>query len=122
MKPLLCKPVKSFDSYVYAAATDATRVPSRKYSRAVAREVRAMKHALPLTAGSTVFVRYCKARPGLMKALITGPEGTPYDSACFEFDILCPATFPETNPLVQLITTGNGTVRYGYAWENEFTL
>lgn len=48
----------------------------------------------------------------LMKALITGPEGTPYAFGCFEFDIFFPSTYPADAPMVNLQTTGNGSVRF----------
>ena len=75
-------------------------------------ELRAMKHALPVTCGSSIFVRADKARPYIMQALITAPEGTPYDSGAFVFDIYCPPTYPADAPLVNLRTTGHGTVRF----------
>lgn len=48
----------------------------------------------------------------LMKAMITGPEGTPYSAGCFEFDMYFPSEFPTVPPLVNLMTTGNGAVRF----------
>ena len=80
--------------------------------RAVSRELRKLRTSLPLEAGSSIFVRYDKARPYLMQALITGPAGTPYEGGCFLFDIYCPPEYPEVPPLVRLATTGNGTVRF----------
>ena len=47
-----------------------------------------------------------------MRAIVTGPGDTPYSKGCFVFDIYFPATYPNNPPLVKLITTGNGTVRY----------
>jgi len=47
-----------------------------------------------------------------MKALITGPEGTPYSNGCFEFDFFFPGDYPRSPPLVSLLTTGNQTVRF----------
>ena len=51
-------------------------------------------------------------RMDIVRALITGPAGTPYSLGCFAFDIYFPANYPVVPPLVKLITTGNGTVRY----------
>lgn len=51
-------------------------------------------------------------RPDVLKALIIGPEGTPYENGCFEFDLLLPATYPEQPPEVLLVTTGGGSVRF----------
>lgn len=44
--------------------------------------------------------------------LLPGPEDTPYESGCFQFDICFPEGYPSTNPLVNLETTGNGSVRF----------
>ena len=48
-----------------------------------------------------------------MKALISGPSGTPYAGGLFEFDILFPADYPQSPPKVAIVTTGAGTVRVG---------
>jgi len=47
-----------------------------------------------------------------MRAIITGPKGTPYAYGVYIFDIFFPATYPHDPPLVNLETTGNGTVRF----------
>ena len=47
----------------------------------------------------------------VMRALVTGPTGTPYSLGCFCFDIYFPTSYPNVPPLVKIITTGNGTVR-----------
>lgn len=51
-------------------------------------------------------------RYDVLKALIIGPVGTPYENGCFEFDIFLPHAYPSVPPLVHLRTTGNGTVRF----------
>ena len=47
-----------------------------------------------------------------VRALITGTVDTPYSRGCFVFDIYFPSSYPVDPPLVKIITTGNGTVRY----------
>lgn len=44
--------------------------------------------------------------------MIAGPEGTPYAGGLFEFDCFLPLDFPDSPPLVNLATTGGGTVRF----------
>nr|KAG5687822.1 hypothetical protein BaRGS_025462 [Batillaria attramentaria] len=51
-------------------------------------------------------------RMDVMRALVTGPTGTPYSLGCFCFDIYFPTSYPNVPPLVKIITTGNGTVRF----------
>ena len=42
-----------------------------------------------------VFVRVDEANAFLWRALIVGPEGTPYSGGCFLFDIYFPGTYPQ---------------------------
>ena len=51
-------------------------------------------------------------RPSYARALITGPADTPYFGGAFVLDIYFPESYPEDPPLVQLVTTGKGTVRF----------
>jgi baculoviral IAP repeat-containing protein 6 len=37
---------------------------------------------------------------------------TPYSGGLFTFDVFFPSAYPQVPPLVQLLTTGNGTVRF----------
>jgi len=47
-----------------------------------------------------------------MQALITGPSDTPYSGGCFLFDIYFPPQYPQVPPKVNLMTTGQGRVRF----------
>ncbi|KAF1988156.1 hypothetical protein K402DRAFT_402863 [Aulographum hederae CBS 113979] len=51
-------------------------------------------------------------RLDVMKAIIIGPEGTPYADGVFEFDIFCPKEYPKAPPRVNIKTTGRGTMRF----------
>lgn len=75
-------------------------------------ELGSLSTSLPLYEGSSIFVRYDPKRMNLMKAIITGPEDTPYSGGVFEFDIFFPTTYPVDPPNVVIITTGNGVVRF----------
>eukprot|EP01120_Amphizonella_sp_Union-15-10_P000113 TRINITY_DN10134_c0_g2_i1.p1 TRINITY_DN10134_c0_g2~~TRINITY_DN10134_c0_g2_i1.p1 ORF type:complete len:250 (+),score=48.77 TRINITY_DN10134_c0_g2_i1:55-750(+) len=68
--------------------------------------------SLPVSRGSSIFVRVDEERIDVMKAIITGPKGSPYESGCYLFDIFFPPTYPQDPPLFNLQTTGNGTVRF----------
>lgn len=71
-------------------------------------ELSTMRSSLP----EGIYVRHGASRPDIMKVLITGPKGTPYENGLFEFDVFCPATYPDVPPLVQFRTTGGGSVRF----------
>uniref|UniRef100_A0A915DIM1 UBC core domain-containing protein n=1 Tax=Ditylenchus dipsaci TaxID=166011 RepID=A0A915DIM1_9BILA len=83
-----------------------------KNTRHIAKEIisLSMPGQLPLTEQSGVFVRSSEERIDLAKVLIIGPAGTPYANGCFEFDVFFPEDYPNSPPLVNLQTTGNGTV------------
>jgi baculoviral IAP repeat-containing protein 6 len=78
----------------------------------LAQEQGSISTSLPLNFSSSVFVRIDEQHMDVMKVLITGPDDTPYSGGCFLFDIYFPPTYPNTPPLVNLQTTGNGSVRF----------
>lgn len=59
-----------------------------------------------------IWVRHGSSRLDVMKVLMVGPKGTPYEHGLFEFDLFCPAEFPNKPPSVVFRTTGGGTVRF----------
>lgn len=61
---------------------------------------------------SSIFVRSDDERVDVMKAIIVGPQGTPYSGGMFEFHIFFPPNYPLDPLLINLETTGNGTVRF----------
>ena len=46
------------------------------------------------------------------QVLITGPSETPYANGCFEFDVYFPPEYPRVPMMVNLMTTGQGSVRF----------
>lgn len=76
------------------------------------RELASSEGDLPVSASSSVFVVADEANSNLWKAVITGPENTPYCGGCFLFDIYFPPGYPSQPPKVLLRTTGNGAVRF----------
>lgn len=67
-------------------------------------EMNMLKTSLP----PNIFVRYGESRLDLMKCVIIGPKGTPYENGLFEFDIYCPGTYPNVPPQVSFKGTGGG--------------
>ncbi|KAL3136896.1 hypothetical protein ABBQ32_006505 [Trebouxia sp. C0010 RCD-2024] len=86
-------------------------VPRARQAR-VGKELAGMAADLPLNASSSVFLRVDEKHMMLWKALITGPEDTPYSGGCFEFDIYFPPTYPQVPMNVKLKTTGGSSVRF----------
>uniref|UniRef100_A0A7E4VH33 UBC core domain-containing protein n=1 Tax=Panagrellus redivivus TaxID=6233 RepID=A0A7E4VH33_PANRE len=85
---------------------------NRDRSRRVAKELASMSSALPLTLSSSIFVAMDESRVDVLKVLITGPDDTPYQNGCFEFDVFFPSAYPNCPVKCQFLTTGRGTVRF----------
>ena len=85
--------------------SNSNRISGRLY-----KELVSYKQSLPVEYGSSIFVRVCSSRFGLLRALIIGPDDTPYANGCFFFDIYVQPDYPQTAPLVKFLTTGGGRV------------
>ena len=92
------------------SATSTTHKATR--ARRLAQEVATLATSLPLSPSSSVFVRCDEERLDVMKVLITGPSETPYANGCFEFDVFFPLEYPKAPMQVNLMTTGQGRVRF----------
>ena len=70
-------------------------------NKVLLRELLTYKTALPVEYGSSIFVRADQGRSDLLRALILGPEDTPYANGCFVFDIWLPPQYPNKPPEVK---------------------
>jgi ubiquitin-protein ligase len=61
---------------------------------------------LPIEYDSSIFVRVDDDNPMIIRALITGPPDTPYDSGCLIFDIYTPSEYPQTAPFFWFMNHG----------------
>lgn len=93
-----------------AAIAQSTGAPAK--ARRLMKELQELPGNLPLHPNAAIFVRFDKTRPDIVRALISGPSGTPYEQGLFLFDIFCPDGYPEIAPLVKFLTTGQGRVRF----------
>ncbi|KAG8780663.1 hypothetical protein FRC12_022727 [Ceratobasidium sp. 428] len=83
-----------------------------KRSLAIAKELAVLTTNLPVAWNSSVFLRVDESRVDVIKALITGPEGTPYYNGCFLFDIFLGASYNNSPPSVKYMTTNGGRFRF----------
>jgi len=67
---------------------------------------------LPVNWNSSVFLRVDETRVDVIKALITGPEGTPYENGCYLFDIFLGGNYNTSPPNVKYLTTNDGKFRF----------
>ncbi|GFZ49786.1 hypothetical protein JCM24511_07189 [Saitozyma sp. JCM 24511] len=83
-----------------------------KRSLAIAKELAILTTNLPVAWHSTIFLRVDESRVDCIKAMIIGPEGTPYENGCFLFDIHLPLEYNHACPQVKSMTTNGGRYRY----------
>lgn len=69
-------------------------------------ELSSLAKNLPVHPESSIFVRADENKMMIIRALITGPKDTPYDSGCYIFDIYAGSTYPKKNPLVTFMNHG----------------
>ncbi|VDP02584.1 unnamed protein product [Soboliphyme baturini] len=81
----------------------------RKSDRAkrIAKEIASLRNNLPLEASNSIFVCIDDSRCDIMKVLITGPDETPYQNGCFEFDLFFPANYPFSPPKMTFLSGGD---------------
>jgi ubiquitin-protein ligase len=70
-------------------------------------EIPTLASELPIHQDASIFLRVDENNPRAMRALITGPPDTPYDSGIFIFDIYIPPNYPNDVPMVNFTNTGN---------------
>ena len=67
-----------------------------------------------MSSEAAIFIRQDSRRMDVVRCLVTGPRGSPYEFGCFLFDVYFPATYPEHAPVLKHLTTGNNTVRFSH--------
>jgi len=83
-----------------------------KRSLAIAKELAVLTTNLPVAWDSSIFLRVDETRVDIIKALIIGPEGTPYQNGCFLFDIFLGHSYNQLPPSVKYMTTNGGKFRF----------
>jgi baculoviral IAP repeat-containing protein 6 (apollon) len=55
----------------------------------------------------------------VLKFLITGPAGTPYENGCFVFDVYFPLEYPHVPPEIDLVTNDRNVACFSpFIFEN----
>ncbi|KAL4075903.1 hypothetical protein J3A83DRAFT_4089853 [Scleroderma citrinum] len=106
---------ESISHYKFYFNTEARMMANSEFpkrSLAIAKELAVLTTNLPVSWGSSVFLRVDENRVDIIKALIIGPEGTPYQDGCFLFDIFLGPTYNNTPPSVKYLTTNGGKYRF----------
>ncbi|CAO2657500.1 Nn.00g036260.m01.CDS01 [Neocucurbitaria sp. VM-36] len=82
-------------------AQSLTQSPAGRIRRLIT-EITSLKTGL----SSGIYVKHAISRLDVMKFLIVGPQGTPYENGLFEFDLWCPREYPHVPPKVRFNTRG----------------
>lgn len=85
---------------------------TRSKASLLCRGVKDLAENLPLEWDSGIFLCQEETRMDVLRAMIVGPQGTPYWNGLFMFDIFLPAGYPNQPPQVQFLTTGGGRIRF----------
>jgi len=75
-------------------------------------EIKNLRKNLPISETSSIFVRTDDTNITILKFLVIPHPDTPYAYGCFEFDMYLPYNYPHAPPHIEIITTGNGQVRF----------
>lgn len=102
----------SRDQFYFCRQMPAPGSTDARNARKHIHQTQSLSRDLPVTWPSSIFVVQDENRFSALKALIIGPQDTPYQNGAFIFDIWLPPEFPDVPPCVQLLTTGGGRVRF----------
>ena len=99
-------------SIVHYYSSNNSGEPTNAKAIRLAQEFADLPRSLPIESTNSIYVRVDKDNMDFMKVLIMGSEGTPYSNGAFQFDVFFDSQYPSSPPKVNLMTTGNGTVRF----------
>ncbi|EIW71417.1 hypothetical protein TREMEDRAFT_27247 [Tremella mesenterica DSM 1558] len=101
-----------YDHHYDSSIRSLNNVTAPKRSLAIAKELAILTTNIPVAWHSSIFLRVDEGRVDCIKAMIIGPEGTPYENGCFLFDIFLPLDYNWKCPSVHYMTTNGGKYRY----------
>ncbi len=99
--------LKDFYYSQEAVAAENLRTASGRMRKLLA-QVSSLSTDLP----DGIYVRHGESRLDVLKILIAGPLGTPYEHGLFEFDMFCDGEFPQKPPKMFFWTTGGGNAGF----------
>lgn len=98
----------STNYYFWNLASKDQGSPPKGRMKSLMTELATLQTSLP----EGIYVRHGSSRLDMMKVIIVGPNGSPYEGGLFEFDLWCPLTYPNTPPKMQFKTTGGGVAHF----------
>ncbi|XP_061338487.1 putative ubiquitin-conjugating enzyme E2 38 [Gastrolobium bilobum] len=94
--------VDSYPDHYYDKEGASEPQRPKNWAKKIQEEWKILEENLP----ETIFVRVCESRMELLRAVIIGPQGTPYHDGLFFFDCLFPSTYPAGPPKVHYHSGG----------------
>ncbi len=111
LKPLQVRWLDEFKMHKFKTSQPGGGGPEKM--RRIRAEILSLSSSLPLHKNASIFLLLSEARLDLMKVLIVGPVDTPYEFGLWEFHVQLTSEYPNRPPIVHLMTTGGGSVRFG---------
>lgn len=87
-------------------------IPPQSKMIRLAQELADISTGLPIEHTNSIFVRCDTDRVDVMRCLVFGSADTPYAHGAYFFDVYMEDQYPKVPPKCQLVTTGNGQVRF----------
>lgn len=113
LHPLQFRQDSILDRHYFRNQVKVTKTASPlSHSRPILKEMALLSTSLPLEWESSIHVRVDDFRMDVLKALVIGPAGTPYQNGIFLFDLMLPHDYPNKPPSMRFLTTASGTVRF----------
>lgn len=94
--------VDDFSDHYYNNLGFLGNQPPKEWLKKIQEEWKILENDLP----DTIFVRVYESRMDLLRAVIVGAAGTPYQDGLFVFDVLFPPTYPTIPPMVYYYSGG----------------
>ncbi|KAI1493281.1 ubiquitin-conjugating enzyme/RWD-like protein [Biscogniauxia mediterranea] len=95
-------------AFAQEAIAMANSQPRRGRMKRLITELSTLRTSLP----EGIYICHGSSRLDILKVLIMGPKGTPYEHGFFQFDLFCPADYPNSPPRMSFKNTGSGGVRF----------
>jgi hypothetical protein len=93
-------------------AAKASKIDTTNLSKNRMKKILSQVSSLSTDLPEGIYVRHGESRVDLLRIIIFGPIGTPYEHGIFEFDMFIPGQFPDHPPEMFFRTTGNGRIRF----------
>ncbi|CAK9157391.1 unnamed protein product, partial [Ilex paraguariensis] len=94
--------VGDFSDHHYSRCGFSGQQPPKAWTKKIQDEWKILEKDLP----DTIYVRVYESRMDLLRAVIVGPQGTPYHDGLFVFDVLFPPAYPDIPPMVYYYSGG----------------